>query len=94
MAMAVTAAAAAESVPGTEMTSISFRDQLWLSAYPLDRNLVFDYFALSPFYDRTCNNEQLRMESIHPLDMNHLSYVTISLLVLRVNPFNVLKFVM
>lgn len=95
MAMAVTAAAAAaESVPGTEMTSISFRDQLWLSAYPLDRNLVFDYFALSPFYDRTCNNEQLRMESIHPLDMNHLSYVTISLLVLRVNPFNVLMFVM
>ena len=69
----------AEAVPGTEMTSISFRDQLWLSAYPLDRNLVFDYFALSPFYDRTCNNEQLRMESIHPLDMNHLSYATCSL---------------
>ena len=65
MAMAVTPA---EGPPGTEMTSISFRDQLWLSAYPLDRNLVFDYFALSPFYDRTCNNEQLRMEAIHPLD--------------------------
>lgn len=72
-------AAPADVVPGTEMTSISFRDQLWLSAYPLDRNLVFDYFALSPFYDRTCNNEQLRMESIHPLDMNHLTYVTRSL---------------
>lgn len=68
--------APAEGTPGTEMTSISFRDQLWLSAYPLDRNLVFDYFALSPFYDRTCNNEQLRMESIHPLDMNHLSKKT------------------
>lgn len=65
-----------DGLPGTEMTSISFRDQLWLSAYPLDRNLVFDYFALSPFYDRTCNNEQLRMEAIHPLDMTHLSYVT------------------
>ncbi|CAK9866487.1 unnamed protein product [Sphagnum jensenii] len=59
--------------PGTEMTSISFRDQLWLSAYPLDRNLVFDYFALSPFYDRSCSNERLRMELIHPLDMAHLS---------------------
>ncbi|KAL5575523.1 hypothetical protein UlMin_017222 [Ulmus minor] len=52
--------------PGTEMTGICFRDQLWLNSYPLDRNLVFDYFALSPFYDWTCNNEQLRMRSIHP----------------------------
>lgn len=59
--------------PGTEMTSISFRDQLWLNAYPLDRILVFDYFALSPFYDRSCSNERLRMESIHPFDMAHLS---------------------
>ncbi|KAJ4823673.1 hypothetical protein Tsubulata_027672 [Turnera subulata] len=33
----------------------------------------FDYFALSPFYDFTCNNEQLRMRSIHPLDLTHLS---------------------
>ncbi|KAL5575547.1 hypothetical protein UlMin_017246 [Ulmus minor] len=48
--------------PGTEMTGICFRDQLWLNSYPLDRNLVFDYFALSPFYDWTCNNEQLRMK--------------------------------
>ncbi|XP_057550096.1 mediator of RNA polymerase II transcription subunit 6 isoform X1 [Amaranthus tricolor] len=62
--------------PGTDMTGISFRDQLWLNTYPLDRNLVFDYFALSPFYDRTCNNEQLRMNSIHPLDLSHLSKMT------------------
>ncbi|KAF5453071.1 hypothetical protein F2P56_028010 [Juglans regia] len=59
--------------PGTEMTGICFRDQLWLSTYPLDRNIVFDYFALSPFYDWTCNNEQLRMRSIHPPDLSHLS---------------------
>ncbi|GAB2293443.1 hypothetical protein Dimus_027642 [Dionaea muscipula] len=62
--------------PGTDMTSICFRDQLWLNTYPLDRNLVFDYFALSPFYDWTCNNEQLRMNSIHPLDMTQLSKMT------------------
>ena len=59
--------------PGTDMTGICFKDQLWLNTYPLDRNLVFDYFALSPFYDWTCNNEQLRMRSIHPLDLSHLS---------------------
>lgn len=62
--------------PGTDMTGICFRDQLWLNSFPLDRNLVFDYFALSPFYDWTCNNEQLRMRSIHPLDLSHLSKMT------------------
>lgn len=59
--------------PGTDMTGICFRDQLWLNSFPLDRNLVFDYFALSPFYDWTCNNEQLRMRSVHPLDISQLS---------------------
>ncbi|KAJ7527269.1 hypothetical protein O6H91_16G045800 [Diphasiastrum complanatum] len=69
--------AAPSSAPSPlDMTSISFRDQLWLNTYPLDRSLVFDYFALSPFYDHICNNEQLRMRSIHPLDMSHLSKMT------------------
>ncbi|KAL3511722.1 hypothetical protein ACH5RR_024439 [Cinchona calisaya] len=63
-------------LPGTDMTGICFRDQLWLNTYPLDRNLVFDYFALSPFYEWTCNNEQLRLRSIHPLDMSNLSKMT------------------
>ncbi|KAK3410656.1 mediator of RNA polymerase II transcription subunit 6 [Eucalyptus grandis] len=70
------AAAAAPQPPATDMTGICFRDQLWLNTYPLDRNLVFDYFALSPFYDFTCNNEQLRLRSIHPLDMPQLSKMT------------------
>ncbi|XP_002974208.2 mediator of RNA polymerase II transcription subunit 6 [Selaginella moellendorffii] len=60
----------------TDQTGISFHDQLWLSTYPLDRNLVFDYFVLSPFYDRSCSNEQLRMRSVHPLDMTQLSKMT------------------
>ncbi|XP_073010885.1 mediator of RNA polymerase II transcription subunit 6 [Typha latifolia] len=62
--------------PGTDMTGICFRDQLWLNTYPLDRNLVFDYFALSPFYDWSCNNEILRSRSIHPLDLTNLSKMT------------------
>jgi mediator of RNA polymerase II transcription subunit 6 len=65
-------AAALPPPPGTDMTGICFRDQLWLNTYPLDRNLVFDYFALSPFYDITCNNESLRSRQIHPLDMSQL----------------------
>ncbi|KAG0488871.1 hypothetical protein HPP92_007682 [Vanilla planifolia] len=63
-------------LPGTDMTGISFRDQVWLNSFPLDRNFVFDYFAISPFYDWTCNNEQLRSRSIHPLDVSHLSKMT------------------
>ncbi|KAE9621394.1 putative transcription regulator MED6 family [Lupinus albus] len=62
--------------PGTDMTGICFRDQLWLNTYPLDRNLVFDYFAMSPFYDWTCNNEQLRIRSVHPLDISNLTKMT------------------
>lgn len=68
--------AAMAQPPGTDMTGICFRDQLWLNTYPLDRNLVFDYFALSPFYDWTCNNEQIRMRSLHPLDPSQLSKMT------------------
>ncbi|KAL1197436.1 Mediator of RNA polymerase II transcription subunit 6 [Cardamine amara subsp. amara] len=59
--------------PGTDMTGICFRDQLWINSYPLDRNYIFDYFALSPYYDITCNNEILRRRSVHPLDLSHLS---------------------
>ncbi|XP_020090764.1 mediator of RNA polymerase II transcription subunit 6 [Ananas comosus] len=73
---AAAAAAALPPPPGTDMTGICFRDQLWLNTYPLDRNLVFDYFALSPFYDFSCNNETLRARSIHPLDLSHLSKMT------------------
>ncbi|KAL5539508.1 hypothetical protein UlMin_042951 [Ulmus minor] len=47
---------------GTDMTGICFRDQLWLHSYPLNRNLVIDYFTLFPFYNWTCNNELLRMK--------------------------------
>ncbi|KAI5059367.1 hypothetical protein GOP47_0025686 [Adiantum capillus-veneris] len=68
--------AGVEGPPGTEMTGISFRDQVWLDTFRLERGIVFDYFALSPFYDRACNNEQLRMRCIHPLDVSHLSKMT------------------
>lgn len=74
--MGTSTPAAVPPPPGTDMTGMCFRDQLWLNTYPLDRNLVFDYFALSPFYDLTCNNEQLRMRSVHPLDISHLSKMT------------------
>lgn len=68
-------AAPAKGSLGTKVTSISFEDQMWISPYRLDQNLVFDYFALFPFCYRTCNKEQLRIALTCPLDMTCLSYV-------------------
>lgn len=43
-----------------DMTGTMWRDPNWVAAFPLNELSVLDYFALSPFYDRTSNNEELR----------------------------------
>lgn len=35
----------------------------YMQMFPLTEATVLDYFALSQFYDRTCTNEQLRMQT-------------------------------
>lgn len=42
------------------LTGISWEDKAWLLHFPFNRDTVLDYFSNSPFYDRTCNNEQVR----------------------------------
>eukprot|EP00271_Cylindrocystis_brebissonii_P008966 TRINITY_DN23533_c0_g1_i1.p1 TRINITY_DN23533_c0_g1~~TRINITY_DN23533_c0_g1_i1.p1 ORF type:complete len:292 (+),score=57.75 TRINITY_DN23533_c0_g1_i1:720-1595(+) len=63
--------------PAADLTGVCFRDQLFLNFVGgnLVPHNVFDYFAESPFYDRSCSNEQLRMQGIHPLDMDQLKNV-------------------
>lgn len=48
-----------------EIENTCFRDPAWLQSFPLTRESVLDYFALSQFYDRNCNNEVLKMQTQH-----------------------------
>lgn len=42
----------------------SFIDPVWLQQWGLGPENALDYFALSPFYDKACNNEQCRMQGV------------------------------
>ena len=71
--MAVPASSVA---PLADLTGVAFRhqsflDQLWGALVVQN---VFEYFAVSPFYDHNCSNERLRIKSIHPLDTSQLMY--------------------
>ncbi len=47
-----------------DQTSVQWRDNAWLAAYPLDVHTVLDYFAFSPFYDLNCNNEEAKRRGV------------------------------
>jgi hypothetical protein len=58
--------------------SLTFIDTAWLRAFGLAPHNVMDYFAVSPFYDNTCNNQYLLMQRL-PMDrlatMTGIQYV-------------------
>ncbi|KAK9904309.1 hypothetical protein WJX75_008938 [Coccomyxa subellipsoidea] len=45
-----------------DLAHTTWRDDAWLSFYPLNIFTALDYFALSPFYDRGCNNELAKLQ--------------------------------
>lgn len=49
----------------------NFRDQQFLSSYPLNKLTALTYFSQSGFYDPQCNNEIVRMQQ---LDYKALEY--------------------
>lgn len=49
------------------LTEINFKDPLFLQRGLTEHN-VLEYFSLSPFYDKSCINEQINMQA----RFNHL----------------------
>lgn len=45
------------------LLEVSFKDLAWLHAYGLTPHNALEYFSLSQFYDRTCNNEVVKMQT-------------------------------
>lgn len=43
--------------------SICFRDQAFIDTFPLSEHNILDYFAASQFYDNSCTNEVLKMQT-------------------------------
>lgn len=47
-----------------ELGKTTWRDDQWLGFYPLNHLTALDYFSLSPFYDRSCNNEVAKANNV------------------------------
>jgi mediator of RNA polymerase II transcription subunit 6 len=46
-----------------DLENVSFRDEAWLSITKLNEDNALEYFSFSPFYERTSNNEILKMQT-------------------------------
>lgn len=51
-----------------DLTSLTWTDREWLAHFPLihtaNASTVLEYFSRSPFYDRSCLNEQYKMQRL------------------------------
>ena len=47
-----------------DLTGTLWRDDAWLASFPLTEVSALDYFALSPFYDSSCANEESRRQGL------------------------------
>ena len=63
------------------MNFLSFKDVNWLKMHPLNDETALDYFSTSPFYDHTCNNEQLKMQNIQKVLSTGIEYKVSNLII-------------
>lgn len=61
-------------------TGVVWTDKVWLSYFPLNEATALDYFSLSQFYDRSCNNELVKMQRLDAALMTTLEGIEYKLL--------------
>jgi mediator of RNA polymerase II transcription subunit 6 len=61
-------------------TGVVWTDKVWLSYFPLNEATALDYFSLSQFYDRSCNNELVKMQRLDPALMTTMDGIEYKLL--------------
>jgi hypothetical protein len=64
---------------GNDVTSVTWTDKVWLTYFPLNAETALDYFSLSQFYDRACNNELVKMQRLDPALMSTMEGIEYSL---------------
>jgi mediator of RNA polymerase II transcription subunit 6 len=64
---------------GDDLTGVTWTDKVWLTYFPLNAETVLDYFSLSQFYDRACNNELVKMQRLDPALMSTMEGIEYTL---------------